>query len=94
MIMELKFVFNTTYGYVMWFQEKQRTHQRIGHTCSGLKGSAFPNQIVAIIPHPMQGVFMETAFVILAQPVLHGRQIPLHHSRSLDVRDNVLGPWI
>lgn len=75
-------------------QEEQNTDSRIEQACSWFRGPLFPNSILTIIFHPIHGLLMETELVLLAQPTIYCCEISLHRLHSLDVRDNVLGPWL
>ena len=75
-------------------QEKQSTHCGIKHTCSWLDRPLFPYKVLNIISHTMYGLLMEATLVILEESTIHCREIYFHNLYSLDVWDNVLGPWI
>jgi hypothetical protein len=42
----------------------------------------------------MYGLLMEATLVILEESTIHCREISFHNLYSLDVWDNVLGPWL
>jgi len=75
-------------------QEKQSSHCGIKHTCSRLQGRSFPYTVFNIIFHTMYGLLVEATLVILEEPTVHGREISFHNLYSLDVWNNVLGPWL
>jgi hypothetical protein len=76
------------------FQEKQSSHKGFEHSCSWFEGPLFLYSIFAIIFHPVFGLLMETALVVLAQPSIHCYQISLYNSHRLDLWNNVLGYWL
>ena len=41
----------------------------------------------------MHGLLVEATLVLLAQPTIHCREISVHNFHSVDIWDNVLGPW-
>jgi hypothetical protein len=75
-------------------QEKQSTYCRTKHTCSWLEGHLFLYAVLDIIFHTMYGLLVEATLVILEESTIHCREISFHNLYSLDVWDNVLGPWL
>ncbi|KAF8393290.1 hypothetical protein HHK36_021531 [Tetracentron sinense] len=53
----------------------------------------FPTQY-SVFLHPVYGLPMETALVILAEPSIYCSETLLHDLCSSDVWDNILGSWI
>nr|KJB36395.1 hypothetical protein B456_006G157200 [Gossypium raimondii] len=57
------------------FHDEPRTYQRAQCTSTWHQGSLLPNTIFSAIPHPMQGMLLETTLVLLEEPSIQCHQV-------------------
>lgn len=75
-------------------QEKQDNDSGIKQASSWYTGPLFPYKILTALFNPMFGLLMEAILVILEESTIYWCKILVHDLYCLDVRDNLLGPWL